>query len=98
MTHNEKMDLMTQAVLDRYIETGKASCREDIAAACGVSASTVGKWLGECGGVPNGCSYELRSRRGGGGGKGKEHFYPRIQLLRAVIIEKAQELASVAAG
>lgn len=94
MTHQKKMDLMTQAVLNRYIETGRASTREDIAEACDVSASTVGKWLKECGGVPNECSYELRSRRGGGGGKGKEHFYPRIQLLREVVLRQRELLGA----
>jgi hypothetical protein len=77
---------ITAAVLRRFLETGKASTREHIADVCGVSASTVGKWLQTCAGVPRGCSYELRSRRGGGGGPGKEHFYPRIHELRDVIL------------
>jgi hypothetical protein len=88
MKPSENETKMAEAVLRHFIETGRASSREDIAASCGVSPSTVGKWLKECHGLPNGCSYELRSRRGGGGGPGKEFFYPRIGALREIILEE----------
>ena len=86
--HDEKQQKMREAILDHFLETGTSSTREDIAELCGVTPSTVGSWLKESGGVPLGCSYELRSRRGGGGGKGKEHFYPRIGTLREKILEE----------
>jgi len=77
---------VTRAVLEHFLATGKSSTREDIASVCGVSVSTVGKWLKMCGGLPRGCSYELRARRGGGGGAAKEHYYPRIHVLREEIL------------
>ncbi len=95
---SEKNEKMLRAILEHFLEDGAAATREDIAKRCGVSPTTVGKWLGECGGVPNGCKLEMRSRRGGGGGPGKEHFYPRIHTLRQVIIEERQEAASLRAG
>lgn len=84
---------MGKAVLDHFLETGASSSRDDIAAKCGVSASTVGKWLKGCGQVPYGCSYELRSRRGGGGGAAKEHFFPRTHMLRDILLRERKAFA-----
>ena len=92
MQHNDEKDqLMAEAILEHFIETGSASTREDIAKRCGKTAATVSKWLRDNRGAPGGCRLEMRSRRGGGGGPGKEHFYPKIHVLRQVILGERAE-------
>ena len=89
--NGENEQMMAEAILEHYLETGGPCTREDIAKACGKTAATVGKWLRDLRTMrlraPGGCRLEIRSRRGGGGGPGKEYFFPHLDTLRQVILE-----------
>ncbi len=82
---------LVHAITDHFLETGKSADRQDIANRIGVSASTIGKWLGDAHGVPAGTNFSRAYREGGG--RGRELFRPNSDTLRTIILDERRGIA-----